>query len=143
MKNSWILLVTGLVMPVWGITLHRRDNPAVVQMDIQRNDISNPVARDQARRKRSTVSQALDNEVHISIFRYIILRHILMFLPRKLYTSVMSLWVPPSRPYVWFSTLEVVICGAIHLILLSVHPPKTSALNPVLTTRPLPLPIPL
>lgn len=73
MKNSWILLVTGLVMPVWGITLHRRDNPAVVQMDIQRNDISNPVARDQARRKRSTVSQALDNEVHISIFRYTIL----------------------------------------------------------------------
>ncbi|KAF7522707.1 hypothetical protein PCG10_007221 [Penicillium crustosum] len=31
-------------------------------MDIQRNDISNPVARDQARRKRSTVSQALDNQ---------------------------------------------------------------------------------
>ncbi|KAJ5932723.1 hypothetical protein N7516_007212 [Penicillium verrucosum] len=31
-------------------------------MDIQRNDVSNPVARDQARRKRSTVSQALDNE---------------------------------------------------------------------------------
>ena len=66
MKHSWILLATGLVMPVWGITLHRRENPAVVQMDIQRNDISNPVARDQARRKRSTVSQALDNEVHIS-----------------------------------------------------------------------------
>lgn len=63
-----------------------------------------------------------------------------MFLPRKLYTSVMSLWVPPSRKYVWFSTLEVVICGAIHPILLSVDPAKTLA-NPVLTTRALPLPI--
>ncbi|KAG0160419.1 hypothetical protein PDIDSM_7948 [Penicillium digitatum] len=61
MKNTWILLVTGLVMPVWGITLHRRDNPAVVQMDIQRKDVLDPVARDRAR-KRSTVSQALVNE---------------------------------------------------------------------------------
>ncbi|KGO63681.1 Peptidase A1 [Penicillium italicum] len=49
-------------MPVWGITLHRRDNPAVVQMDIQRKNVLDPVARDRARRKRSTVSQALDNE---------------------------------------------------------------------------------
>ncbi|CDM37633.1 hypothetical protein DTO013E5_7594 [Penicillium roqueforti] len=62
MKNAWVLLVTGLALPVWGLTLHRRDNPAVVQMDIQRKDILDPVARDQARRKRSTVSQALDNE---------------------------------------------------------------------------------
>ncbi|KAJ5972671.1 uncharacterized protein N7479_002589 [Penicillium vulpinum] len=62
MKNAWILLATGLALPTWGITLHRRDNPAVVQMDIQRKDVPDPVARDQARRKRSTVSQALDNE---------------------------------------------------------------------------------
>lgn len=79
MKNAWILLVTGLVLPVWGITLHRRDNPAVVQMDIQRKDVLDPVARDQARRKRSTVSSALDNEVHMIsidvIYRYIILRN--------------------------------------------------------------------
>lgn len=68
MKNAWILLVTGLVMPVWGITLHRRDNPAVVQMDIQRKDVLDPVARDRVRRKRSTVSQALDNEVHMIIY---------------------------------------------------------------------------
>ena len=61
MKNALILLV-GLV-PVWGLTLHHRDNPAVVQMDIQRKDVADPVARDQARRKRATVSQALDNEV--------------------------------------------------------------------------------
>jgi hypothetical protein len=64
MKNVWILLVS--ILPVWGITLHRRDNPAVVQMDIQRRDVLDPIARDRARRKRSeTVSQALDNEVYI------------------------------------------------------------------------------
>ncbi|OQE43144.1 hypothetical protein PENCOP_c003G05008 [Penicillium coprophilum] len=62
MKNTWILLATSL-LPVWGITLHRRDTPAVVQMDIQRKDFLDPVARDQARRKRSeTVGQVLDNE---------------------------------------------------------------------------------
>ncbi|CAI7629081.1 unnamed protein product [Penicillium glandicola] len=31
-------------------------------MDIQRREVLDPIARDQARRKRSTVSQALDNE---------------------------------------------------------------------------------
>jgi hypothetical protein len=61
-----------------------------------------------------------------------------MFLPRKLYTSAMSLWAPPSRKYVWFSTLEVVICGAIRPILLSVNPVKTPA-HLVLTIRGLPL----
>lgn len=60
MRNVWILLAA---VPVWGITLHQRENPAVVQMDIQRNEIADPVARDQARRKRSTISQTLDNEV--------------------------------------------------------------------------------
>ena len=63
MKHAWILLVS-MVLPVWGLTLHRRDNPAVVQMDIQRKDVLDPIARDRARRKRSTVSQPLDNEVH-------------------------------------------------------------------------------
>lgn len=61
MKNAWILLAT--LAPAWGLTLHQRENPAVVQMDIQRKDVVNPVARDQARRKRSTISQTLDNEV--------------------------------------------------------------------------------
>ncbi|CAG8244508.1 unnamed protein product [Penicillium salamii] len=59
MRNVWILLAA---VPVWGITLHQRETPAVVQMDIQRNEIADPVARDQARRKRSTISQTLDNE---------------------------------------------------------------------------------
>lgn len=61
MKHAWILLV-GIV-PAWGLTLHQRDNPAVVQMDIQRKDILDPITRDR-RRKRSTVRQPLDNEVH-------------------------------------------------------------------------------
>ncbi|KAJ6159806.1 hypothetical protein N7497_004343 [Penicillium chrysogenum] len=59
MKHAWILLV-GLV-PAWGLALHRRDNPAVVQMDIQRKDVLDPITRDR-RRKRSTVRQPLDNE---------------------------------------------------------------------------------
>jgi hypothetical protein len=63
MKNAWILLAT--LVPAWGLTLHQRENPAVVQMDIQRKDVVDPVARDQARRKRSTISQTLDNEVRI------------------------------------------------------------------------------
>lgn len=62
-----------------------------------------------------------------------------MCLPRKLYTSVILPWVPRSRVYAWFSTLEVVICGAIRRIRLSVQPAKTPALNLVLTTRALPL----
>lgn len=61
MKNAWILLAT--LVPVWGLTLHKRENPAVVQMDIQRKDVVDPVARDQTRRKRSTITQTLDNEV--------------------------------------------------------------------------------
>ncbi|KAJ5779025.1 Ribosomal protein S10 [Penicillium paradoxum] len=63
MKNTLILLATVLVLPTWGLTLHRRDNPAVVQMDLQRKEVLNPITRDRARRKRSsTVNQALDNE---------------------------------------------------------------------------------
>lgn len=82
MKNA-LILITGLVLPVWGLTLHKRDNPAVVQMDIQRKDIVDPVARDQARRKRATVNQALDNEVSMKYYlgtsrgiRAIIYRHL-------------------------------------------------------------------
>ncbi|KAJ5545358.1 hypothetical protein N7535_006253 [Penicillium sp. DV-2018c] len=63
MRNALILLATSLVLPGWGLTLHRREVPAVVQMDIQRRDVLDPVTRDRVRRKRtSTVNQALDNE---------------------------------------------------------------------------------
>ncbi|KAL3455642.1 acid protease [Aspergillus heterothallicus] len=42
---------------------HKRDNPAVVALGIQRNEIPNPVERDRLRRKRDqTVSQSIDNE---------------------------------------------------------------------------------
>lgn len=66
MKNSLLLLAT-LALPALGrLTLHRRDNPAVVTLDIQRKDVADPVARDRMRRKRDkTVSQNLDNEVRL------------------------------------------------------------------------------
>ncbi|KAJ5099145.1 hypothetical protein N7532_006146 [Penicillium argentinense] len=63
MRNSW-LLWTSLALPALGLTLHERDAPAVIGMDIQRKDVVDPVARDRVRRKRdkTVVSQALDNE---------------------------------------------------------------------------------
>lgn len=46
------------------LTLHQRDVPAVVSLDIKRSIISDPVARDRVRRKRDkTIGQTLDNEV--------------------------------------------------------------------------------
>ncbi|KAJ5921549.1 hypothetical protein N7466_009875 [Penicillium verhagenii] len=63
MKNAWVLLATYALPSLGALTLHQRDTPAVVGFDIKRRDISNPVARDRARRKRSdTVSVGLDNE---------------------------------------------------------------------------------
>ncbi|KAF7126161.1 hypothetical protein CNMCM5793_002583 [Aspergillus hiratsukae] len=45
------------------LTLHERDVPAVVSLDIKRSIISDPVARDRVRRKRDkTIGQTLDNE---------------------------------------------------------------------------------
>ncbi|GLI82031.1 hypothetical protein PoHVEF18_010431 [Penicillium ochrochloron] len=46
------------------LTLVQRDVPSVVDMSIQRKEVSDPVARDRVRRMKrsSTVSQALDNE---------------------------------------------------------------------------------
>ncbi|KAJ5578858.1 hypothetical protein N7450_007725 [Penicillium hetheringtonii] len=62
MRNSWFLWAS-LALPAWGLTLHERDVPAVIGMDIQRKDILDPVARDRVRRKRDkTVGQVLDNE---------------------------------------------------------------------------------
>ncbi|KAJ5903715.1 hypothetical protein N7504_006098 [Penicillium tannophilum] len=62
MKNAWVLLAT-CALPALGLTLHERDTPAVVGFDIKRRDVTNPVARDRARRKRAdTVSVGLDNE---------------------------------------------------------------------------------
>lgn len=65
MKNAWLLLAT--LVPAWGLTVHQKVNPAVVQMDIQRKDVINPVVRDQVRRKRSTITQTLDNEVRLQV----------------------------------------------------------------------------
>lgn len=64
MKHS-VALLAALAVPVLGkLNLRQRDSPAVVGLDINRNDISDPVARDRKRLKRDkTVSTVLDNEV--------------------------------------------------------------------------------
>ncbi|KAI9741821.1 MAG: hypothetical protein M1834_000207 [Cirrosporium novae-zelandiae] len=64
MKNRLLILATGavLVASSQAIHLRQRDNPAVVGLDIERKPISNPLARDQRRRKRDTISETLDNE---------------------------------------------------------------------------------
>ncbi|KAL5366684.1 aspartic peptidase domain-containing protein [Aspergillus floccosus] len=62
---SWhCLLAASLLWQSTGaITLHRRELPAVVTLDIKRKDVTDPVQRDRIRRKRDkTVSQDLDNE---------------------------------------------------------------------------------
>ncbi|KAE8145542.1 aspartic peptidase domain-containing protein [Aspergillus avenaceus] len=65
MRGGWIcLLAASFALPeIAALRLHKRDVPAAVSLDIKRNHIPNPVARDQLRRKRDkTVSQDLDNE---------------------------------------------------------------------------------
>ncbi|PYI10906.1 acid protease [Aspergillus sclerotiicarbonarius CBS 121057] len=67
MWRVWSLLVAVSLVSLdtsKALTLRQREIPAVVALDVKRNDVSDPVARDRARRKRdtTTVSQALDNE---------------------------------------------------------------------------------
>lgn len=63
MKNS-IILLAALALPALGLNLHKREVPAVVGFDIKRREVTNPVARDQARRKRAdVVSAKLENLV--------------------------------------------------------------------------------
>ncbi|KAJ5246928.1 hypothetical protein N7468_001911 [Penicillium chermesinum] len=63
MKNSVALLV-ALALPTLGkLSLRQRDSPAVVGLNIKRNEISDPVTRDRKRWKRDkTVGVALENE---------------------------------------------------------------------------------
>lgn len=62
---SLLSLTLFLALPsVDALLLRKRDEPAVVGLDIQRKHVSNPVSRDHQRRKRvKTVDQVLDNEV--------------------------------------------------------------------------------
>ncbi|KAL4926541.1 pepsin-like aspartic protease [Aspergillus undulatus] len=59
-----VVLSTLLFTQCWGGPLIRQNNsPTVVELDLHRNEIPDPVARDQARRKRDkAVSQLIDNE---------------------------------------------------------------------------------
>lgn len=47
------------------ISLHKRDTPTVVSLDITRTHVSDPVARD-LRRRSMTVLESLENEVSYS-----------------------------------------------------------------------------
>lgn len=58
-----VLLAALIWKEARSITLHQRDTPAVVSLNIKRKDVTGPVARDLVRRRRDkTVNQALDNE---------------------------------------------------------------------------------
>jgi hypothetical protein len=83
MKNSWLWLTTLAVPALGKLTLVQRDVPSVVDMTIQRKEVSDPVARDRVRRMKrsSTVSQALDNEVrmqHVTFYRFFFLSAIML-----------------------------------------------------------------
>jgi hypothetical protein len=124
MRNAWVLLAT-YALPVLGLTLHERDTPAVVGFDIKRREISNPVARDRARRKRSdTVSVGLDNEVCTRKRKEEekkkqkppkpkenMKTHRNSSVYRNFSIWSMSLLVPPNRACVWSSTPAAVIYG--------------------------------
>ncbi|RAL08401.1 pepsin-like aspartic protease [Aspergillus homomorphus CBS 101889] len=62
----WLFFITAalsLIRTAAALTLQKRDTPAVVALDIKRNNISDPITRDRVRRKREeTVGQTLDNE---------------------------------------------------------------------------------
>ncbi|KAL3468965.1 aspartic peptidase domain-containing protein [Aspergillus californicus] len=61
-----VLPVLGLFFTQYSsgaLMLRQRDAPAVVTLDIQRNEVPDPVVRDQIRRKRdNTILQTIDNE---------------------------------------------------------------------------------
>jgi len=60
MKFSTYLAAT-LVSSAAAVKLVPRENPRVAHIEIQRREISNPVAHDRLRRRQKTVQQVLDN----------------------------------------------------------------------------------
>ncbi|KAJ5218925.1 uncharacterized protein N7498_001024 [Penicillium cinerascens] len=65
MRNALAILATLVIPTLGNLNLHQRDRPAVVSLDIKRNDVavSSSVAQDRARRKRDkTTSVALDTD---------------------------------------------------------------------------------
>ena len=79
MWGIWLLfLAVDLLIPrAHALTLHRRETPSIVTLDIQRKDILDPAGRDRVRRKRdNTVGQRLDNEVPQCIwFSFLVFSH--------------------------------------------------------------------
>jgi hypothetical protein len=48
------------------ISLHKRDSPTVVALDVTRNHVPDPVARD-LKRRSMTVLESLENEVSLMV----------------------------------------------------------------------------
>lgn len=63
-----IFLAIQPLHAVQALSLVKRDKAAVVALDVSRNHVSDPVARDIRRKRSLTVSQTLGNEVSC-IFR--------------------------------------------------------------------------
>jgi hypothetical protein len=68
MRTASILGLAASVVSlgVESIRLAEREQPAVVQLGIERRRVENPVERDRLRRRQSsqTIQQILDNEVY-------------------------------------------------------------------------------
>lgn len=58
-----IFLAMQPLQAVQALSLAKRDTAAVVAIDVSRNHVSDPVARDMRRKRSLTVSQKLNNEV--------------------------------------------------------------------------------
>ncbi|KAF2471309.1 candidapepsin-4 precursor [Lindgomyces ingoldianus] len=61
MKSSTLALAAQLLSSVAAFNLVQRENPRVLNLDIQRRHVINPVARDRLRRRQKTVQETLDN----------------------------------------------------------------------------------
>lgn len=97
MKSTLLLLAAAL--PALGrLTLHQRDVPSVVNLDIQRKDVADPVARDRMRRKRDkTINQVLDNEVRPYSIRPASPPHLTHSYQETLYYCNVSLGTPKQN----------------------------------------------
>lgn len=102
MRNALLLFLgASLSLPcVNGLTLVQSDSPAAIALDIQRKHVSDPVGRDQLRRKRDqTVSQGLSNEVRFlseTVTQLPFRSSLLTRAHRGLSITVTSLWARPN-----------------------------------------------
>ena len=62
---STLALAASTIIGAEAITLQKRSNgaPKVVEYEIERKHVANPVTRDRLRRRQNTISETLDNEL--------------------------------------------------------------------------------